>query len=364
MIDLTRRRLLTGTVASTAAAGLSLAPGRQARAAAPLAGTQAPSWYRYKVGSFEVTVVADGVNRFKFPDAIVSNVKREEVNAALVAAHGEPDVFVTPYNPIVVNTGQKLVVIDTGLGEAALNASKGRVGQFLTNLAATGIDPNAVDTVIYSFLGPNGSGKSTTVGMILGLVRPTKGRALVFGDDMATRPWPALRRIGAVIESPAFYPYLSGRDNLKTLSIALGDIPKGRIEELFRNNRRIFTGEVMKRLRTYDAGKEVAPGITAVATHGHTMGHNSHVLASGSSQIYVQADVTHVPFLFARNPGWHAFYDQDPVMAETTRRKVYDMLVAEKMLVQGFHYPFPSLAYVEKSGSGYREAPVAWNPTL
>ena len=150
MIDLTRRRLLTGTVASTAAAGLSLAPGRQARAAAPLAGTQAPSWYRYKVGSFEVTVVADGVNRFKFPDAIVSNVKREEVNAALVAAHGEPDVFVTPYNPIVVNTGQKLVVIDTGLGEAALNASKGRVGQFLTNLAATGIDPNAVDTVIIS----------------------------------------------------------------------------------------------------------------------------------------------------------------------------------------------------------------------
>jgi hypothetical protein len=71
-----------------------------------------------------------------------------------------------------------------------------------------------------------------------------------------------------------------------------------------------------------------------------------------------------VPFLFARNPSWHVFYDQDPAMAEATRRKVYDMLVAEKMLVQGFHYPFPSLAYVEKSGSGYRESPVLWNPTL
>src|SRR5262245_8672908 len=101
MIDLTRRTLLTGTVASTAAAGIFLAPGREARAAAPPAGTQAPSWYRYKVGSFEVTVVADGVNRFKMPDDIVTNVKREEVNVALVAAHGEPDVFVTPYNPIV-----------------------------------------------------------------------------------------------------------------------------------------------------------------------------------------------------------------------------------------------------------------------
>ena len=333
MIDLTRRRLLTGTVASTAAAGLSLAPGRQARAAAPLAGTQAPSWYRYKVGSFEVTVVADGVNRFKFPDDIVTNIKREEVNAALVAAHGEPDVFVTPYNPIVVNTGQKLVVIDTGLGEAALNASKGRVGQFLTNLAATGIDPNAVDTVIIShYHGDHVKG-------------------LLKADNSLAFP-------NAEILVPAAEHKFWMDDG------EMSRAPKGRIEELFRNNRRIFTGEVMKRLRTYDAGKEVAPGITAVATHGHTMGHNSHVLASGSSQVYVQADVTHVPFLFARNPGWHAFYDQDPVMAETTRRKVYDMLVAVKMLVQGFHYPFPSLAYVEKSGSGYREAPVAWNPTL
>ena len=74
--------------------------------------------------------------------------------------------------------------------------------------------------------------------------------------------------------------------------------------------------------------------------------------------MYVQADVTNHPALFARNPGWHAFFDQIPDMAETTRRKVYDMLVAEKMMVQGFHYPFPSVAYVEKAGSGYREVPV------
>jgi glyoxylase-like metal-dependent hydrolase (beta-lactamase superfamily II) len=222
---------------------------------------------------------------------------------------------------------------DTGLGEAALNASKGRVGQFLTNLAATGIDPNAVDTVIIShYHGDHVNG-------------------LLKADNSLAFP-------NAEILVPAAEHKFWMDDG------EMSRAPKGRIEELFRNNRRIFTGEVMKRLRTYDAGKEVAPGITAVATHGHTMGHNSHVLASGSSQVYVQADVTHVPFLFARNPGWHAFYDQDPVMAETTRRKVYDMLVAEKMLVQGFHYPLPSLAYVEKSGSGYREAPVAWNPTL
>src|SRR5438105_1372164 len=85
---------------------------------------------------------------------------------------------------------------------------------------------------VFSFLGPNGAGKSTTVGMILGLVRPTRGRALVYGNDMATHPWPVLKRIGAVIETPAFYPYLSGYDNLRQLSITLGDIPKARIAEM------------------------------------------------------------------------------------------------------------------------------------
>jgi glyoxylase-like metal-dependent hydrolase (beta-lactamase superfamily II) len=333
MTEFTRRSLLSCTLASTAAAGIALATGGQARAAAPPAGTQAPGWYRYKVGSFEITVVTDGVNRFKLPDDIVTNVKREQVNAALVAAHREPDIYVTPYNPIVVNTGQKLVVIDTGLGEAAFNASKGANGQFLTNLAAAGIDPKNVDVVIIShYHGDHVNG-------------------LLKADNSLAFP-------NAEILVPATEHKFWMDDG------EMSRAPKGRMEDLFKNNRRVFAGEVTKRLRTYDEGKEVVPGVTAVGTHGHTMGHSSHVVASGSSKVYVQADVTHVPFLFARNPGWHAFYDQDPVMAEATRRKVYDMLVAEKMLVQGFHYPFPSLAYVEKNGSGYRESPVVWNPTL
>jgi glyoxylase-like metal-dependent hydrolase (beta-lactamase superfamily II) len=333
MTELTRRSLLTGTVATTATAAIPFTTNSPARAAAPPAGTQAPGWYRYKVGSFEITVVTDGVNRFKLPDNIVANAKREEVNAALTAAHLQPDIFVTPYNPIVVNTGQKLVVVDTGLGEAGFNATKGANGQFLTNLAAAGIDAKAVDTVIIShYHGDHVNG-------------------LLKADNSLAFP-------NAEILVPAAEHTFWMDDG------EMSRAPKGRMEDLFKNNRRVFTGEVMKRLRTYDEGKEVVSGITAVGTHGHSAGHNSHVVSSGSSTVYVQADVTHVPFLFARNPGWHAFYDQDPIMAEATRRKVYDMLVAEKMLLQGFHYPFPSLAYVEKSGSGYREIPVPWNPTI
>src|SRR6266853_5471859 len=138
---------------------------------------------------------------------------------------------------------------------------------------------------------------------------------------------------------------------------------KGRMTELFANNRRVF-GALGRKVTPYAWDKEVVPGVTAVGTPGHSIGHTSHVVASGASKVFVQADVTHVPFLFARNPGWHAFYDQDGPKAEATRRKVYDMLVAEKMLVQGFHYPFPSLAHVEKTGTGYREIPAPWSPTI
>ena len=71
-------------------------------------------------------MVTDGVNRFKLPDNIVANAKREDVNAALAAAHLQPDIFVTPYNPIVVNTGQKLVVIDNGWARRASTRARVR----------------------------------------------------------------------------------------------------------------------------------------------------------------------------------------------------------------------------------------------
>jgi glyoxylase-like metal-dependent hydrolase (beta-lactamase superfamily II) len=89
-----------------------------------------------------VTVVTDGINRTPITDGFVLNAKKDEVNASLAAAFMEKDVFVGPYNPIVVNTGAKLAVIDTGTGEAAYKASQGANGEFLTNLAAAGIDAN------------------------------------------------------------------------------------------------------------------------------------------------------------------------------------------------------------------------------
>lgn len=85
---------------------------------------------------------------------------------------------------------------------------------------------------VLGFLGPNGAGKSTTVGMILGLVAPTAGRIELFGQRLDGNRWAALRRVGAIIEEPAFYPYLSGRDNLAVIAMANGGIREGKIAEV------------------------------------------------------------------------------------------------------------------------------------
>lgn len=84
---------------------------------------------------------------------------------------------------------------------------------------------------VFGFLGPNGAGKTTTITMLLGLVKPTSGQAFVLGHDIQQKPEAALRNVGAMIESPAFYPYLSGRDNLRVLALADGTPPQ-RIDEV------------------------------------------------------------------------------------------------------------------------------------
>jgi glyoxylase-like metal-dependent hydrolase (beta-lactamase superfamily II) len=334
MTILSRRTLLAGAAAAGASTSLAWWSPQSARAATAPAAKQAASFYRYKVGTTEVTVVSDGIARVPVTEAFVLNVKPEEVKAALRDAFMEPDVFIGPYNPIVLNTGSKLVLIDMGTGEAAYNATKGLSGQLLNNLAAAGIDRNAIDTIIIShYHGDH----------INGLLRADNSIAFPNAEIL--------------VPAPEHKYWTDAGEESRS--------PTPRIADLFKNVHRVIeNAEVMKRLRTYEWDKEVIPGVLAVGTPGHTPGHTSHIVTSGSSKVYVQADVTHAPFLFARHPGWHAFYDHEPVQAEATRRKVYDMLSAEKMMVQGFHYPFPSVAHVEKTASGYQEIPMPWNPVL
>ena len=146
-MELTRRHALAGAAAIAAAPLVSAIP---ARAAAPVADKQAPSFYRYKVGDILVTVVSDGKNVFKLEDSFITNAKKDEVNAALEKAFMPRDMMTIYFAPLVLNTGGKLVVIDTGNGAVAKANSKGANGLFADNFAAAGFDPKAVDMVVIS----------------------------------------------------------------------------------------------------------------------------------------------------------------------------------------------------------------------
>jgi glyoxylase-like metal-dependent hydrolase (beta-lactamase superfamily II) len=331
MMQINRRHVLGGAAAASAATVLPPLAASTALAAAPPVGKQNAGFYRYKVGTIEVTVATDGANRFKFPDGFVANKSRDEVNAGWAAMFGEKDQMVIPYSPLAVNTGSKLVVIDTGTSEANFERSKGAAGQFHSNLKASGIDAAQVDTVIIShFHGDHING-------------------LLNKDNK-----PAFAKAEILVPAAEWKYFMDDGE--------MSRAPKGRMEGVFKNLRRVFDA-LGRKVTPYEPNKEVAPGITSVASYGHTPGHMSFVISSGNSKVFVQSDVTNIP-LFARHPDWHLMFDQDAKMAEATRRKIYDMLVAEKMMVQAFHYPFPALAHIEKSGSGYREVMVPWNPTI
>lgn len=329
MTQLTRRSLLSGAGVAGAALALSpLADRSPVHAAAPPAGAQAPGFYRYKVGSYQLTQIHDGALNIPMPNGFVKNVSRDEALAAAEAAYMPKGRIVVPFNPVVINTGSKLVLIDSGYGSANPMA-----GQLPANLAAAGIDAKAIDIVILSHLHPD---------HINGV--KTKDNQLAFPN--------------AEIKVPAldWAFWMNEENNAKAQSNPM-------MKAYFGNVRRVLA-DIAGKLTRYEADKEVAPGITSIATHGHTPGHMSFAVASGPSRVLVQSDVTNIPEFFLRHPDWHVAFDIDPIQAAKTRRKFYDMAAAEKAPVVGFHFPFPSVGHVEKDGTGYRLIPISWSATL
>lgn len=127
--------------------------------------------------------------------------------------------------------------------------------------AVDGLDLEVRAGEVLGFLGPNGSGKSTTVGMILGLIQPTAGRVELFGKPLEQQRATLTRQVGAIVETPAFYPYLSGRSNLKALAMAAGGVPAGRIDELLETVA--LTERANGKYKTYSLGMKQRLGIAS-----------------------------------------------------------------------------------------------------
>ncbi len=127
----------------------------------------------------------------------------------------------------------------------------------------------------------------------------------------------------------------------------------------FQTVRRMLGGLTDSQMVKFEAGVEIVPGIKSVAAYGHTPGHTLFMVESKGEKFAYVADITNVPQLFARNPDWPVQFDMNAEEARVARRKVFDMIVNDKVMAGGFHFPFPAFGRVEKLGNGFEFKPVA-----
>jgi glyoxylase-like metal-dependent hydrolase (beta-lactamase superfamily II) len=316
MIELSRRGLL--------AAGAALAS-QCALAAAPPAGRQHAGIYRSRLGQYQLTALYDGTWFRKIDDTFVRNASRAEVEQALAEAFLKPGIVPTSFTALLVNTGSKLVLIDTGTGGQFGPES----GALPATLALAGVAPAAIDVILISHFHPDH----------INGIRDKDGNK-VFANAEILVPEPE-------------WAFWMDDANLAASSDAL--------RTQFLNARRIFrdiAGEVTR----FAPGREVAPGIGSIAAYGHTPGHTAFTISSGDQALLVLSDVTNHPWLFARHPQWQGSFDIDGAQAVATRRRMLDRAAADRMPVQGYHFPFPATGHIVRRANGYDIAPAMWQP--
>jgi glyoxylase-like metal-dependent hydrolase (beta-lactamase superfamily II) len=322
---LTRRHLLAG--AALLASAPVIVP---AQAAAPLAGKPAPAFYRSRIGAFEITAIHDGAWLRTIDATFVRNAAYADVQRALAESFQAPSTLTIPFTSLVVNTGSRLVLIDTGTGGQFVSFAP-QSGTWLSNLTAAGIKPKDVDAILVSHCHPD---------HINGI--KTKDNALTFPN-------------AEIFVAASEWNYWMDEANLSAAS----DTARPQ----FLNARRIFR-DIAKTVTRFEPNRELVPGITAISAAGHTPGHTAFAITSGSQSLLVLSDTTNNPYLFARHPDWQPTIDVDGPRAVATRKALLDRAAADRMLVHGYHFPFPAMGHIAKIAGGYDFVPAMWEARL
>lgn len=325
-MPVSRRNVLAGSAVASAA---MMAPPamRQAAASIPSAGRQLPGAYRWSVGDFELTAVIDGIAKRPLDAAFVRNATLDAVQAALDEAFLPKDTLLNTFTALVVNTGKRVLLIDTGMGDAGPPTT----GQLPENLTAAGIDPKAVDAVVIShFHGDHINGLRNKAGEL----NFPNAEVMVPAEE-----WAFWMDDGQMSRAP---------DSLKAGFLAA---------------RRVF-GPMAKEVARFEKDTEIAPGIAGIAAFGHTPGHTAFRIADGAEQMIVLSDTANHPALFVRHPDWRAVFDMDGDMAQATRHRMLDMVAADRTSVQGYHFPFPAGGHIATDGDAYRFVPLNWLPII
>ena len=334
---LVRRRAASFLVWVVAAA-LSCA---SANAAAPQVRTQAPGYYRMLLGGFEITALLDGTHPFPAqqvlsrpaeagslkPQVSLADASPGEMESLLAAAHLFAPVEGS-INAFLINTGTRLVLIDSGAG--ALYGADG--GHLLSNLEAAGYRPEQVDDVLLTHLHADHVGGVAHDG---GMAFPN---ATIHVAQRDADYWlSAAERAKA----PAFLqPMFDGAITSLTPYIAA------------------------HRMKTFEFDSEIVPGIRAQADPGHTPGHTIYRVQSDGQTLLVWGDTVHVAPVQFPDPGVTVRYDSDAAQAARQRLRLYSEAAQEGYWVAAAHIAFPGLGHVGADAKGFRWIPANYTTQL
>jgi glyoxylase-like metal-dependent hydrolase (beta-lactamase superfamily II) len=293
-------------------------------AAAPMAKTQAPGFYRMMLGEFEVTALSDGTVKLPVKDLLL-NTTPAKVDAALKRAHLSHPVEMS-VNGYLINTGAKLVLIDTGAG--ALFGPT--LGDMVNNLKLAGYAPEQIDEIYITHLHPDHVGGVTSNGAI---VFPN---AIIRVDKADADFWLSAEKLNAAPkEGKGFFE--GAQASLKPYIAA-------------------------EKLKTFSGNTELIPGIRAMATHGHTAGHNIYVVESKGEKLVLWGDLMHVAAVQFDNPSVTIKFDSETKAAASERAKAYAEAAKNGYLVGSTHIAFPGLGHVRKNvGAGYTWLPLNYS---
>ncbi|WP_428503386.1 MBL fold metallo-hydrolase [Roseateles sp.] len=318
-------RLATSSLALAAALLLAGLP-HSAEAAAPQVKTQAPGYYRMMLGDFEVTALNDGTVDLPM-DKLLTGAKPGQVLRALQHAYlGTP--LETSVNGYLINTGAKLVLVDTG----AATLFGPTLGKLLGHLKAAGYQPEQVDEIYITHL------HGDHVGGLLSEGKPAFPNAVVRIDQREADYW------------------LSEASMAKAPEAAQGGF-KGAMMS-------IKPYQEAGRFKPFEGspqGVELVPGVRAVSTYGHTPGHNVYVAESKGQKLAIWGDLMHVAAVQFPDPSVTIQFDSDSKAARPQREKAYADAAKNGYYVGVAHVAFPGIGRLRADGKGYVWVPANYS---
>jgi len=281
-------------------------------------------FYRFYVGEHEIIVINDGFIGLPLP-LLAADVPEEDI-LSLLQAHGLDTEFATiPIGVVLVKTGGRLVLLDTGTG--ASDFARDMFGDYIGGLVPTleliGVSPAAITDVIFSHAHGDHLGGTSIDGQ------------LAFPNAQHYLPqleWEDLHR-----------------DDIPEFAVPFIEFAKNQLQPLVDNNGQ---------LAFYGDEDEVVPGIQAVATLGHSGGHHALIIESDGRQLLLPFDVLGHSILHLRHPEWAMKVDQIPDVAVATRRHLLARAADEKIPVLVHHFPFPGLGQITRDDDTYRFTPT------